>query len=405
MNYQAELKFLQACLAKCRVQFEITAPHSLLTSAPDLGLRRLLGVDEGLCCGCADVINNLKSHTVYMLTDPFSCHYVFIQLPENDSVFLFGPYVTEEHTSELIIKMSEEKKLPVSIVPELENYFSSIPHLDKNSQLFVVFEVFCDMLWGNEPLEIVRINVPDIAFSFSSLEEEVLGNSLWKMDMVKKRYEYENEMMDAVSKGHIHKAPMLLPAFTSLHFEKRLSDPLRDIKNYGIIMNTLLRKAAENGGVHPVFLDKLSSEYARKIESLTAVDEAQRTMLEMFDKYCRLVRKHSLKHYSPPVRKTIIAIESNLSMNLTLPMLADLQDLSASYLSRLFKKETEMNVTEYITQRRIEHAENLLRSTKLQIQTIAQHCGIMDVQYFSRLFKKINGLSPLEFRKNNQEKS
>ena len=130
----------------------------------------------------------------------------------------------------------------------------------------------------------------------------------------------------------------------------------------------------------------------------------QLLMMEMFDKYCRLVRKHSLKHYSPPVRKAIIAIESNLSTELNLSLLSSLQGISASYLSRLFKKETEMNITEYINQRRIEHAENLLLTSKLQIQAVAQHCGILDVQYFSRLFKKIKGCSPFEFRKANQEK-
>ena len=40
----------------------------------------------------------------------------------------------------------------------------------------------------------------------------------------------------------------------------------------------------------------------------------------------------------------------------------------------------------------------LLRTTKLQIQTIAQHCGIMDVHYFSRIFKKVTGQTPKEYR-------
>ena len=104
-----------------------------------------------------------------------------------------------------------------------------------------------------------------------------------------------------------------------------------------------------------------------------------------------------------PVRKAIIAIESGLNTDLSLSALAKQQGVSQSYLSRLFKKETETNITEYINQRRMERAENLLVSTRLQIQTIAQHCGIMDVQYFSRLFKKAKGLSPAEYRKMNEK--
>ena len=53
--------------------------------------------------------------------------------------------------------------------------------------------------------------------------------------------------------------------------EKRLSDPIRDIKNYTIILNTILRKSAEKGKVHPIHLDALSSQFAKEIENITSV--------------------------------------------------------------------------------------------------------------------------------------
>ena len=62
------------------------------------------------------------------------------------------------------------------------------------------------------------------------------------------------------------------------------------------------------------------------------------------------------------------------------------------------KKETEKNVSEYIKEKRIEHAMYLLSTTHLQIQTVALHCGIMDVQYFSKIFKKKTGKTPREYR-------
>jgi YesN/AraC family two-component response regulator len=55
-------------------------------------------------------------------------------------------------------------------------------------------------------------------------------------------------------------------------------------------------------------------------------------------------------------------------------------------------------VTEYINRKRIELAKRLLVETKLQVQSIAQQCGIMDVHYFSKLFKRLVGLTPLEYR-------
>ena len=71
---------------------------------------------------------------------------------------------------------------------------------------------------------------------------------------------------------------------------------------------------------------------------------------------------------------------------------------SAGYLSTLFHKETGKTVTEYVTDVRMDTAANLLRHTQLQVQTVAQHCGIGDVNYFSKVFKRHFGLTPRQFR-------
>ena len=121
-------------------------------------------------------------------------------------------------------------------------------------------------------------------------------------------------------------------------------------------------------------------------------------MREMFHSYCRLVQKHSLKKYSLTVQKTILIIDGDLSADLSPHLLAESMGITLGYLSSVFKKETGKTISAYIRTRRMEYAEYLLRTTNLQIQTISLHCGIMDAQYFSKLFKAHNGLSPLEYR-------
>ncbi len=58
-------------------------------------------------------------------------------------------------------------------------------------------------------------------------------------------------------------------------------------------------------------------------------------------------------------------------------------------------------LTEHITQKRIEQTAFLLQTTHLQIQSAAQRCGILNVNYFTKIFKKHTGFSPKEFRENN----
>jgi YesN/AraC family two-component response regulator len=55
-------------------------------------------------------------------------------------------------------------------------------------------------------------------------------------------------------------------------------------------------------------------------------------------------------------------------------------------------------LTDYVNSRRVEQAASMLRSGTLQVQTVAQYCGIPDVNYFSKLFKRYTGVSPKEFR-------
>ena len=191
---------------------------------------------------------------------------------------------------------------------------------------------------------------------------------------------------------------MFLNALPSKDLEPRTNDSLRNIKNYTIILNTLLRKAAENGAVHPLHIDSLSSRFAHRIEALSSEEDAFSLQKEMAHKYCLLVKNHSMKGYSLLIRKVLTRIDSDLTADLSLKSQAELLGVNSSYLSTLFKKETGSTLTEYVNRKRVEHAIFLLNSTNLQIQEIAAACGIPDVNYFTKIFKKQVGNTPKEYR-------
>lgn len=76
-----------------------------------------------------------------------------------------------------------------------------------------------------------------------------------------------------------------LGRFSIKNFTPRTGELLRDVKNMLIVVNTLLRKAAESGGVHPVYIDQLSGALAVKIERVADTVEANRLGLEMLRRY------------------------------------------------------------------------------------------------------------------------
>lgn len=400
--YEIELRFMWDVFEKCNLQMLFLEADREPDRQVDLGLRERLGISREYG-RLMDIFRQIvQPGVLYRMTDPFLCSYLLLELPEwkRRTFLAIGPYLAVELTRGQFLEQAERLGLSGDGVAVLESHYAAVPQLAEQT-VFAPLETFCERLWGRDGYTMVDVNQelyqaePTLPVATPRQTPE---ETLRKMEEMERRYAYENELMRAVSMGLTHKAEMLLASFSNFAFERRLADPVRNLKNYAIIMNTLLRKAAEQGGVHPLYLDNLSSEYAGKIEQITSAAAGYGLMTEMYRGYCRLVRRHATKNYSPPVRKAIAHIDSDLNGELGLKSLAELQGINASYLSTLFKKETGQTVTDYVNQRRMHLAVQLLGGTRLQIQTVAQHCGIPDVNYFTKVFKKYVGKTPGQFR-------
>lgn len=95
-------------------------------------------------------------------------------------------------------------------------------------------------------------------------------------------------------------------------------------------------------------------------------------------------------------------INGNLHEKLTLEQLAGYVHLHPQYLGRLFKQEMHVTITEYITRKRIEKSKELLECSQKTITEISEICGFSDSNYFTRVFRKMEGIPPKEYRKNKQ---
>lgn len=91
-------------------------------------------------------------------------------------------------------------------------------------------------------------------------------------------------------------------------------------------------------------------------------------------------------------------INENYKQELNLQTIADTFYLNKFYLSREFKKQYDITINNYIAQIRITKAKKLLRFSDKTITEIALEVGIQDPNYFARQFKKIEGMSPSEYK-------
>ena len=405
MNCECELNFFSDVLKKCHIHTATVSPLDSAEAMTDPKFKSIFGFPADVTVG--QMLGSIEDHTKYKLTNELNHQYIYMRLPllSEKNILVIGPYLSAQPTSKELLEIYESAKIPPGVQSSLKEYYWSIPVLTEGDRIFVMIDTFCERIWQTPSFAIVEHNKQQ-AHSMIRLQSSALGKSFGEIEanvkMMEARYAFENEMMRAVSLGQQHKENLLLLKLNETLFERRATDPLRNAKNYCIIMNTLLRKAAEDGGVHPVYIDSISSKYAHKIELLSDVKSCSALMREMFSSYCRLVYKHSTRRYSPIVQKTILIIDSDISAELSLQSLAQKQGISAGYLATVFKKETGKTVSEYVKDKRMEHAMYLLGTTHLQIQTVALHCGIMDVQYFSKIFKKKIGKNPKEYRESLQ---
>lgn len=157
----------------------------------------------------------------------------------------------------------------------------------------------------------------------------------------------------------------------------------------GIILR-MLDSMGHLDGVHPQMNELFETNDIERF-----IDYAQSTVNHM-----HTLKKQSVIQKSQQKMDTVIRyIDSNYhNPDLQLEFLCDKFNISVSYLSSLFKKETGLPVHKYLTQKRLDAAKHLLKFTASTITEVAQHIGYRDVYHFSYTFKKNMGMSPKEYR-------
>jgi Response regulator containing CheY-like receiver domain and AraC-type DNA-binding domain len=94
-------------------------------------------------------------------------------------------------------------------------------------------------------------------------------------------------------------------------------------------------------------------------------------------------------------------IEENYKEEMFLEKMASISNVSPYYFSKLFKKEIGMNFTTYVTKYKVEKAKEMLKNTDIPIVNIAAELGYYECGYFTKIFKKIEGITPTNYRNKN----
>ncbi|EPH96046.1 response regulator receiver domain protein [Enterococcus faecalis 13-SD-W-01] len=136
-------------------------------------------------------------------------------------------------------------------------------------------------------------------------------------------------------------------------------------------------------------------EYLKGIQCINqaeTVHELQELILSL------LKRQQAQKAYSKNVKNVLDILHEQYQEALTLKNVAETLHLNVMYLGQLFKKETKKSFSAYLNHFRIEQAKWLLLHSEKNVNEIANEVGYTNTTYFSRLFKKLTGQTPKDFR-------
>lgn len=223
-------------------------------------------------------------------------------------------------------------------------------------------------------------------------------------------YDYENDNMDVISRIPMLKSYLelrkkedyynLLHECCSKMLPVKSSHDAVTLELYYNISITLLQFINKN---------HLNQEMAFKIGlyKLTKVDEhgdwseAGQYLYDISNAIFELLDDNEYILTDIALKRVKDYINSNLSADLTLTKLAEVGGFNSSYLSRVYKQVYGMTISEYIINKRLGKAKDLLVNKKYKINEIATQVGYISAHSFTRAFKNVEGISPIEYRELN----
>lgn len=135
-----------------------------------------------------------------------------------------------------------------------------------------------------------------------------------------------------------------------------------------------------------------------RIINIENCPEGKRLLRQICHDYLEQVATIKVDKTSIVMDKIITYINVHYNENITLEQLADISGRSTSYLSKLFKKQVDMNFVDYLAFIRIKVAKRMLKNPEYSIKETAYEIGYGDPNYFTRVFKKYVDMTPSEYR-------
>lgn len=231
--------------------------------------------------------------------------------------------------------------------------------------------------------------------------DRIFSNNLPEQNIwLHNTYDLERNIMNMIRKGDSVSLSELLKNSSGFNIGMMADNPLRQSKNTFIVIATLASRSAIQGGMDPDDAFTLSDEYIQKCELLNdfyQINNLRYLMMMDFTKHVDQLQEGS--QTSQLVAAVTNYINHHISEPITVEAMSKEFFMSRSYLSKRFKAESNITLTDFILSKKTEEAKRLLRYTNNSLTAISLYLGFSSPGHFSRVFRKYVSITPNEYRK------
>jgi len=170
-----------------------------------------------------------------------------------------------------------------------------------------------------------------------------------------------------------------------------------NIKNYFFNMLMGLSKIADEKNIVIAESEHRQEYFWDVISRAKTLHDIENYLLEKINLFFSAIEEK--ERSTPIVYSAIRYILNNYSnKNLSIKLIANSVFVTPNYLSLVFKKSTGKTINQFITETRMEKAKELLKDRSIKLYEIASMVGFRDANYFAKIFKKMEGMNPSEYR-------
>lgn len=348
---------------------------------------------------------NLTDSISYFITPAFDYYGI---ARHHDATIILGPARQTSYSEQELKKLAFD----LSVEPEEIPVFISSMRVIVAMPLESILQILCAIHYAitGEQKGLNDIALIDSVQEALSKElitrqtEQQLDSVPELNDDIHNTYQIEQQLLDIVRRGDTPRLKNWIANAPAIRSGKVAENMLRQMKNTFIVTTTLVSRAAIRGGMDLNDALKLSDAYIQKCERLSTYEQITNLQYHMVLQYTQTVEEMRYnRNQSELVQNVASYIRHHMSDAIKTEDIATALFVSRSHLSTRFKQETGMNLTEYIHYMKISEAKHLLTYTDKSLALISNYLGYSSQSHFSRVFKNVTALSPIEFREKTRE--